>query len=511
MSSLALLRRTMSPQGENTMAISSINVQPVTSHAIAHNERVSSPSYLIGEDENSKNEFVSYLQENETFETIKDQISKDYEKTNSRKYQSNSVPVKEAVLNLNPHHTIKDVEKVALALQKEFGYRPLHIAIHQDEGHISEDGEKHFNHHAHIVFQNYDLEKHKTPRLNATDMRRMQTVVADTLGMQRGVDKKITGKQRLEHWEYRKAQEAKSIIETAREQTKTLKEELKELKMLQKQEREELKASGATRAEYAEMEQKYKELKLDLEQQSKAHTEEHQELERFKKIGSEFAPSVEWDSPNQKWIPAPMNSWSLEEKIEKVAMDKNQSELIEEEWLSLKKEVGELKKQAKASSATTETVDGIEREHTRQEAIKINDTAPKSVEIEMIRVEIQSAMDKYREKDFTKNLIAKNSNALGIVDKKALAEDIFQELKIATELARKTYNTLLKIHEMKNKAIDTLKILAESSKKHLETIFAKITGKSLERTQKDRVESVRDEKVKEQSEPKKEKSSGLER
>jgi hypothetical protein len=501
----------MSPQGENTMAISSINVQAVTSHAIAHNERVSSPSYLIGENENSKNEFVSYLQENETFETIKDQISKDYEKTNSRKYQTNSVPVKEAVLNLNAHHTIKDVEKVALVLQKEFGYRPLHIAIHQDEGHISEDGEKHFNHHAHIVFQNYDLDKHKTPRLNATDMRRMQTVVADTLGMQRGEDKKITGKQRLEHWEYRKAQEAKTIIEITKEQSKTLKEELKELKMLQQQKREELKASGATRADYAQMEQKYKELKLELEQKNKENKTQFDELDRYKKVGSEFAPSKEWDSPNQKWIPAPMNSWSLEEKIEKVAMDKNRSEFIEKEWLSLKKEVGELKKQVKASSATTETVDDIEREHTKQEAIKINDTAPKDEEISTLRNEIQITMDKYSKKDFAKNLIAKNSNALGIVDKKALAEDITLELRASTELTRKTYNMLIKIHEIKNKVIDTFKILAESSKMHLEAIFVKITGKSLERTQKDRAGSVRDEKVKEQSEPKKEKSSGLER
>jgi hypothetical protein len=484
----------MSPQGENTMAISSINVQAVTSHAIAHNERVSSPSYLIGEDENSKNEFVSYLQENETFETIKDQISKDYEKTNSRKYQSNSVPVKEAVLNLNAHHTIKDVEKVALALQKEFGYRPLHIAIHQDEGHISEDGEKHFNHHAHIVFQNYDLDKHKTPRLNATDMRRMQTVVADTLGMQRGEDKKITGKQRLEHWEYRKAQEAKTIIEITKEQSKTLKEELKELKMLQQQKREELKASGATRADYAQMEQKYKELKLELEQKNKENKTQFDELDRYKKVGSEFAPSKEWDSPNQKWIPAPMNSWSLEEKIEKVAMDKNRSEFIEKEWRLMTKEIGELKNQVKATGAATEAVDDIEREHTKQATIKINDTAPKSAEIEMIRVEIQSAMEKYRERDFTKNMIAQNSNALGIVDKKALAEDIFQELKIATELARKTYNTLLKIHEMKEKVIDTFKTLAESSKKHLETVFTKIMGKSLDQVQKERADPLRVEK-----------------
>lgn len=100
---------------------------------------------------------------------------------------SNATIIKEGLVNLEAHHTLKDLEPVKATLEK-MGYCVTHISVHKDEGHINPDGLKEYNYHAHVMIINYDFEKHRTIRPTHKQMRELQTDVAKALDMQRGLE-----------------------------------------------------------------------------------------------------------------------------------------------------------------------------------------------------------------------------------------------------------------------------------------------------------------------------------
>ncbi len=106
------------------------------------------------------------------------------------------------------------LQRYAESVRQEFGFEPLGIDIHFDEGHYSAD-ERRFirNCHAHVIFFNYDFSARRAPlrhlmnsgrdpqgRTNALNPHfvRMQDLVAlpfKNLGFERGVSKLITGRE----------------------------------------------------------------------------------------------------------------------------------------------------------------------------------------------------------------------------------------------------------------------------------------------------------------------------
>jgi ElaB/YqjD/DUF883 family membrane-anchored ribosome-binding protein len=66
------------------------------------------------------------------------------------------------------------------------------------------------------------------------------------------------------------------------------------------------------------------------------------------------------------------------------------------------------------------------------------------------------------------------------------------------------YNVANELIKCKDKAKEVLKSVVESSKKHLEAIFSKITGKSLGEVQKERTEALKVQKERERSKRQKE-------
>ncbi|HEB9430812.1 TPA: mobilization protein, partial [Campylobacter coli] len=107
---------------------------------------------------------------------------------------------------------MQDLERLALFLNKKYGFQCYQIAIHRDEGHINEQGQKEINHHAHLEFITLNKENGRnmwrreliTPKV----LRQMQSEVAEILGMQRGQDKRITKRQRIEPRKYAQMKEA---------------------------------------------------------------------------------------------------------------------------------------------------------------------------------------------------------------------------------------------------------------------------------------------------------------
>ncbi len=207
------------------MAISSINIQPSSGNAIIHNERIFDVAYALKNDDVNEYHRIASISE------TRKAIYEDYKLHHGRKLNTKATPIREAVVNLNENHTMEDLKKLSEMLENDYQMKVLHIAIHRDEGHIDKTGEEKINYHAHIVFSNYDFDKHITIKRDKDVMRKLQTDVANCLGMERGEEN--SQKVRLDHRQYKRA------MQEVEEKTKELQRELKEVK----QENTELKYS----------------------------------------------------------------------------------------------------------------------------------------------------------------------------------------------------------------------------------------------------------------------------
>ena len=198
------------------MAISSINIQPSSGNAIIHNERIFDVAYALKNDDVNEYHRIASISE------TRKAIYEDYKLNHGRKLNTKATPIREAVVNLNENHTMEDLKKLSEMLDKDYQMKVLHIAIHKDEGHIDKTGEEKINYHAHIVFSNYDFDKHITIKRDKDVMRKLQTDVANCLGMERGEEN--SQKVRLDHRQYKRA------MQEVEEKTKELQRELKEVK-----------------------------------------------------------------------------------------------------------------------------------------------------------------------------------------------------------------------------------------------------------------------------------------
>lgn len=178
--------------------ISSINFKKSNPIQTQHNDRDLPPSYLIG------GRVECNLNHKEAL-ALKNQIIKDaieaYTKNTKQKFQAKSYEWS-AVVNIKPDTTMNDLENLSKHFQEKYGFQCYQIAIHRDEGHINEQGEKVINHHAHIEF--ITLDKRTGKSMFRADLqkpkalRQIQSEVAEILKMERGVDKRKSGAKRIE-------------------------------------------------------------------------------------------------------------------------------------------------------------------------------------------------------------------------------------------------------------------------------------------------------------------------
>jgi predicted DNA binding CopG/RHH family protein len=163
------------------MASSSINVQGVKGGSEQHNEREKDLDYVKKE--------LSHL--NSSYKTCtvaeaKVATEKLYVEKVGQKLQEKTALVREGVLLVENHHTIEDLKNLGVKLEEAFGIKTLQIYIHKDEGHTI-DGKWKPNLHAHMVFDWQDKQTGKSIKLGRQQMSQMQTITAESLGMERGV------------------------------------------------------------------------------------------------------------------------------------------------------------------------------------------------------------------------------------------------------------------------------------------------------------------------------------
>lgn len=184
------------------MAKSSIHFRPVKPNSQAHNERLTSLDYvktdLTKNNEHWKAADISVREK---------EIRSHCRQVSGRKMMKNAEPIREAVVNLNDNHNLEDLLQLSKVLQKEKGIECFQIHIHRDEGKSREE----LNYHAHMLFDWQDKKTGKVRRLSPKDLSEIQTLVADSLKMERGELRVNSNRERLSPIEYKRQQEEKKL------------------------------------------------------------------------------------------------------------------------------------------------------------------------------------------------------------------------------------------------------------------------------------------------------------
>ena len=324
------------------MALSSINFQKSSGHSYKHNFREDEPSYLLKEKDRESNE---YWQHEKTAEQIfTDEVAK-IEKGKKGKRPKFENSHWEGVLNLNSNHTMDEVKKVAEHIEKKFNITCTAIAIHRDEGHYTDNGYAVKNYHAHLNFCTYKDKKQqwRLENIKPQDLRELQTEIAEILKMERGIDKRESKRQRLEHREYKQKErelkaikqelEAKdNVIQAKNQVIQDKDQELEDEKLSKKRLKEQIKQ------EAQEREHKIKEilydridkLEAELKEKDRVIQAKNQELEQEKLSKAELKKELEklrQNSKNQGFSKEFFQEINLEKK--KLRFD-NKKEL--EQW-----------------------------------------------------------------------------------------------------------------------------------------------------------------------------------
>lgn len=185
------------------MSKSSIHIRPVKNTSERHNRREMKLDY-VREDLSHKNESW----ENDTVKNRREEIKKKYEASVKQKMQKKATPIREGVFLFKPETTMEDCKRLASDIEKKFGIRTFQIHLHRDEGHQDQDEWKP-NLHGHLVFDWTNPKDGKSIKLDKDDMSELQTLVAETLGMERG---QSSDKKHLSALQWKNKKEKEKVL-----------------------------------------------------------------------------------------------------------------------------------------------------------------------------------------------------------------------------------------------------------------------------------------------------------
>lgn len=420
--------------------LSSINFKKSNDFQVFHNSTVR-PTYALGG--SLEYTIKGYAAKREK-EKIIDEAKQAYASTCKAKNKAFQAKNYEwsAVVNIKPETTMQDLEKLAKHFSDKYKFQCYQIAIHRDEGHINEQGEKVINHHAHLEFITLDKETGKqifkmrdfTPQ----KMREIQSEVAEILGMTRGQDKRISGAKRIEPRQYAQmkeqeranTRELKAELESkaqaltqAQETIKTLNK--KEIKEQSEAFRKAYAGKGLPKEffrEYNEVKKKFLEQKLSVTQEQLDNTY-NELLEKYaKEKKGLFGKKVEIDY--------------------RAVIDEQQKKIIEQN-----EQINELTQIADKSISLTEKA---QDEYDKKIKI-LDDLQDEKAELESKNAKLdklidqeaqEKAQDEYQRKSAKLDYLIKNQNYL-------IEQEVKKEVEIQVKDERE-------IAEQKNAELDDL-------------------------------------------------------
>ena len=201
-----------------------------------HNERKQQLDYIFPE-LTRNNESLCYVQNLEQRERECREL---YQTKVGQKMQKKTVPIREGVVVIDENTTMEQLEILANEIRLELGWQPLQIHIHRDEGYMKSPDNKgghevaKLNLHAHLIFDCQNKETGRMHRNNKNQFSRVQTITAQTLGMERG---QSSSRRHVKSLDY-KIQQKKADLERLNRQIlnfeELAKETIEELEKLEK-------------------------------------------------------------------------------------------------------------------------------------------------------------------------------------------------------------------------------------------------------------------------------------
>lgn len=250
---------------------SSIHVLPVKAGSESHNQREKELSYVRSD--------LSRLNSAYIIKSIADAkafAEKNGKEKTGRAMQAKATPIREGVLLIGSHHTADDLKKLADKIELRFDIKTIQGYCHKDEGHYDkETKEWKPNYHAHMVFDWTDHATGKSIKMSRDDMAELQTIVAESLGLERGVS---SSKVHLNAIQYKSQQEQKDLgkihslknglseVIATIERGQTIIKEIEPLRKMQQHLSSELETLQATKKQYSD----------SLEQQRQQAIEQHE-------------------------------------------------------------------------------------------------------------------------------------------------------------------------------------------------------------------------------------------
>lgn len=186
------------------MSKSSIHIVPIKPGSEKHNQREKELNYVRSDLSHLNSSFVV-----KSVREAKEFAEKNCKEKTGRSMQAKATPIREGVLLIGQHHTAEHLKKLAISIEERFGIKTIQGYCHKDEGHKDKiTGEWKPNYHAHMVFDWTDHSTGKSIKMSRDDMAKLQTLVADSLGLERGVS---SSKEHLNAIQYKSQQEKKDL------------------------------------------------------------------------------------------------------------------------------------------------------------------------------------------------------------------------------------------------------------------------------------------------------------
>lgn len=170
-----------------------------------------------------------------------------YTEKTGQKCQKSFAPFREACLHLKEGITDEQLMDFKAKVEQVTKWKVIGIWLHEDEGHAKSkniEGEEGFavNHHAHVLFSCQDLNTGKAIRADRSKLSRMQDLLAEATGMERGNKASETGRRHRSAMEQRifsQEQRVKELEEKAAMCWQGISEADTMLKQIQRQNEEE--------------------------------------------------------------------------------------------------------------------------------------------------------------------------------------------------------------------------------------------------------------------------------
>jgi len=194
-------------------AKSSIHIEQGHAGFLQHNSREKPTKNSVFFDE--KNEYsCSAKQAFEIYRTELQKRTEAYTKNTKRSLHKKTITHLSAIVNLNSTHTLRDLQPLINYLENTLDTKVFQVAIHRDEGHMSDDGNKIKNYHAHLEFLGLDSKgKSIRRKLTKSYLINLQTKTAELLKMQRGknyTQERAKRPKRLDTYDFKAAKQAEA-------------------------------------------------------------------------------------------------------------------------------------------------------------------------------------------------------------------------------------------------------------------------------------------------------------